>query len=136
MVTNYTGKPLTKPFSHFEIEKNENAKKFVKIGEKQSNEFNDYEFIDENPKTIKQKQLYYRLKMVDIDGLFNNSKIIYFENNLFSPQLRAGEANLSKIQAQFFSKFKIIRILRPSQLLICRVKFLKKYPIKQIINMI
>jgi hypothetical protein len=32
-VTNLTGKPLTQPFSHFEIERNENAKKFVKIGE-------------------------------------------------------------------------------------------------------
>jgi Concanavalin A-like lectin/glucanases superfamily/Secretion system C-terminal sorting domain len=69
--------------SHFEIENSENGKTFEKIGELKANggpsekvyyEFFDLQLINYN------SQLFYRLKMVDLDGKFKYSKIINIEN--------------------------------------------------------
>jgi Secretion system C-terminal sorting domain/Beta-propeller repeat len=69
--------------SHFEIEKSETGQIFEKIGEVKANggpsEKVDYEFID-SPFTTLNSQLFYRLKMVDLDGKFKYSKIINIEN--------------------------------------------------------
>ena len=66
--------------SHFEIEKSTNGIDFQYFGEQKATnrtENNDYIFTDKTP-TNKQ---YYRLKMLDFDGSFTYSKIIFIENN-------------------------------------------------------
>jgi Secretion system C-terminal sorting domain len=69
-------------FSHFEIEKSFDTSKFLKIGELKANldrnERQDYNFIDEN--ISGNATIYYRLKMVDLNGSYNYSKIISIEN--------------------------------------------------------
>ena len=71
-----------KAFSHFEIQKSVDAKKFEKIGEVIGNNGENYEFID-NSSLISHHSLlnFYRLKMVDIDGSFTYSKIVNIENS-------------------------------------------------------
>ncbi len=73
--------------SHFEIERSKNAKNFEIIGEVKANggpsEKVEYEFFD-SPLTPLNSQLFYRLKMVDLDGSFKYSKIINIENKLQS----------------------------------------------------
>ena len=57
--------------SHFEIERSNNGKDFIKIGEiagqGTSNSTKRYQFTDKNPGSAQQ---YYRLKQVDFDGKF------------------------------------------------------------------
>jgi trimeric autotransporter adhesin len=69
--------------SHFEIERSENAKEFEKIAEVNSkggpSEKVEYEFINQAP-PAPDGRAFYRLKMVDLDGSFKYSKIIYIEN--------------------------------------------------------
>jgi Secretion system C-terminal sorting domain len=64
-------------FSHFEVEKSEDSKKFEKIGEVKGNKAETYEFLDNSP--IKLEMGYYRLKMIDLDGSSAFSKIIIIE---------------------------------------------------------
>jgi hypothetical protein len=71
--------------SHFEIERSVDAKMFEKIGKVNANfvtkENNKYEFYDyQKLQTTNQKQFFYRLKLVDIDGKYNYSKIINIAN--------------------------------------------------------
>jgi Peptidase family C25 len=65
-------------FNKFEIEKSDDLKKFIKIGEvisqKNNGEKNEYEFIDKN---ISFGNNYYRLKLLDEDNKFKYSNIIY-----------------------------------------------------------
>jgi Secretion system C-terminal sorting domain/SprB repeat len=73
--------------SHFEIERSSpltpgdgiNSEKFEKIGSTNMNESKNYEFQDSNHHWGNGS--YYRLKMVDLDGKYSYSKIIYVENN-------------------------------------------------------
>jgi Secretion system C-terminal sorting domain len=65
-----------KAFSHFEIERSADAKKFEKIGEVKGSSGEIYEFTDNQNST-----LFYRLKMIDLDGKYSFSKIILIENN-------------------------------------------------------
>lgn len=69
--------------SHFEIERSENAKKFENKGQVKTNggpsEKVEYQFIDTQITKL-SSQLFYRLKMVDLDGSFKYSKIISLEN--------------------------------------------------------
>ena len=71
--------------SHFEIERSENAKIFKKIGEVNAkggpSEKVEYEFFDSQLTSL-NSQLFYRLKMMDLDGKFKYSKIINIENKL------------------------------------------------------
>ncbi len=73
--------------SHFEIERSETGKTFDKIGEVKANggpsENVGYEYIDQqtNSQLITHNtQLYYRLKMVDLDGKYTYSKIVAIKN--------------------------------------------------------
>ena len=68
-------------FSHFEIEKSTDSQLFAKIGEVKNcqKEINNYEFSDKNL-SDNADIYYYRLKMVDIDGSYNYSKIISIKN--------------------------------------------------------
>ena len=89
-------------FSHFDIEKSEDSKIFKKIGDVMGNsklsETFAYNYTDKNTSF----DSYYRLKMVDLDGKFNYSKIIFVakenqENNIseFYPNPNLGlETNL------------------------------------------
>ncbi len=67
-----------KNFSHFEIQRSSNAKVFEKIGQVKGNLSENYEYHDSTP-LIGAGGLY-RLKMIDLDGSFEFSKIIYIEN--------------------------------------------------------
>jgi hypothetical protein len=63
-------------FSHFDIERSLNGTLFEKIGETKANGSNsNYTFIDPNPFNT----MYYRLKINDLDGKFEFSKIISIE---------------------------------------------------------
>jgi Secretion system C-terminal sorting domain len=67
----------------FEIEKSIEGTKFDKIGvvkthNNNSNEINEYSFNDPN---ASNKVNYYRLKIVDLDGSFEKSKIIAVDGN-------------------------------------------------------
>ncbi len=95
----FTGKPIESGYqltwqssseinaSHFEIEKSYEGKSFVKIGEVKvnggKNENVNYGFLDQNsPLITYQSSLFYRLKMVDLDGKYSYSKTIYVENTI------------------------------------------------------
>lgn len=68
-------------FGHFEIQRSNDAKHFEKIGEMKSNESNNYEFSDNSQLATQNSQLiYYRLKMIDLDGKYTYSKIINVQN--------------------------------------------------------
>lgn len=70
-----------KAFSHFEIERSNDAKKFEKIGELTSNKSEFYAYLDNSPNLpFNSSIVYYRLKMVDLDGNFKYSKIINIDN--------------------------------------------------------
>ena len=65
--------------SHFEIEKSANGVDFQYLSEQKATnrtENNNYIFTDKTP----LNKQYYRLKMLDIDGSFTYSKIIFIEN--------------------------------------------------------
>jgi hypothetical protein len=66
-------------FSHFEIERSIDASAFEKIGKVNStNEISEainYDYFDKQTKNY--KLIYYRLKMVDLDGKFKFSKVIF-----------------------------------------------------------
>ncbi len=71
--------------SHFDIERSENGKTFNKIGEVKAtggpSEKVGYEYLDSKHLTTNIQQLsYYRLKMLDLDGKYEYSKIIFLEN--------------------------------------------------------
>lgn len=73
--------------SHFEVERNGpptpgggiSTGKFESIGKIAINESKFYEFQDSNPH--RGHGGFYRLKMIDLDGKYSYSKIIYVENN-------------------------------------------------------
>lgn len=65
-----------KNFSHFEIERSTNAMAFEKIGKVWGTKEEIYEFSDEQNTENPLTQAYYRLKMVDIDGSADYSKVI------------------------------------------------------------
>ncbi len=75
-------------FSHFEIQRSNpltpggeiTKQKFEKIGEKKSNESNNYEFLDITPPA--GVGWLYRLKMIDLDGKYSYSKTIFIENSI------------------------------------------------------
>lgn len=74
--------------SHFEIEKSENGKSFEKIGEVKANggpaENVEYEYIDNQNSNLitHNSSLYYRLKMIDLDGKYSYSKIVFLKNDI------------------------------------------------------
>lgn len=66
--------------SHFEIERSINGVDFTKIGSQtaRGNSISkfDYSYIDNDAANLGPLVIYYRLKMVDIDGTFSYSRII------------------------------------------------------------
>jgi hypothetical protein len=83
-------------FSHYEIERSLNAKIFKPIGKvlganTKNQENLSYSFIDDNQSgsvpgassgnTVSSFAAYYRLKMVDLDGSFQYSKIIFINDD-------------------------------------------------------
>jgi hypothetical protein len=61
-------------FSHYEIERSDTGEKFEKIDIVKAKGSNStYPYLDKKPSSTKT---YYRLKMVDIDGTFEYSKIV------------------------------------------------------------
>ena len=72
--------------SHFEIEKSINGVDFQYFGEQKATnrtENNNYIFTDKTP----SNKQYYRLKMLDFDGSFTYSKIIFIENKAKSNEI-------------------------------------------------
>lgn len=49
----------------------------MKLGEVKGDKNENYEFVDLTPASIN----YYRLKMLDLDGKYSFSKVIFIENN-------------------------------------------------------
>jgi hypothetical protein len=73
-------------FSHFEIERSENAKKFEKIGYANGNKSEYYSYLDTSS-PIGSGGAFYRLRLIDFDGKFSFSKIIsIFKNDQRLPQ--------------------------------------------------
>ena len=74
-------------FKKYEVERSSDAIVFSKIGEVAGRNLADYDFTDYNlpPASI----VYYRLKMIDIDGKFSYSKVIpiRLNNNFFNAQV-------------------------------------------------
>ncbi|MBO9611406.1 MAG: T9SS type A sorting domain-containing protein [Dyadobacter sp.] len=68
-------------FSHFEIERSADAKRFEHAGDMAFDAAKSrYRFLDSNPFKPSQT-LYYRLKMVDLDNTFAYSKILNVSSN-------------------------------------------------------
>ncbi|RYE21915.1 MAG: T9SS type A sorting domain-containing protein [Sphingobacteriales bacterium] len=70
-------------FKRYDIERSINGINFYKVGEVEGKNYANYSFEDaELPAAA---QVYYRLKMIDIDGTFSNSKTVVVRlNNYFS----------------------------------------------------
>ena len=74
-----------KDVSHFELERSQNGQKFESIGQitaRNKKQQSIYQFSDNKA----QKENYYRLKMIDNDGKFEYSKIIYLKNEAASDE--------------------------------------------------
>jgi hypothetical protein len=70
-----------KDFSHFEIQRSENAQKFENIGEVKGTGSESYEFVDSQLlDSIIDHLTYYRLRMIDLDGKYEYSKILSVAN--------------------------------------------------------
>jgi endonuclease I len=70
-------------FKKYEIERSTDGSGFYKIGEVAGRNLANYSFTDNNLPTA--NTVFYRLKMIDIDGQFSNSKIVSVRNaNNFS----------------------------------------------------
>jgi Surface adhesin CshA repetitive domain/HYR domain len=74
-------------FSHYEIERSYDAKSFKMIGKiagsgstKETLSYNYFDNTALNPNN--SKSVYYRLRMVDLNGSFEYSKIIFVENKI------------------------------------------------------
>jgi predicted extracellular nuclease len=66
-----------KSFNGFEIQRSTNSKVFEKIGFVKGSNLENYQFIDEN---LASEISYYRLKMIDLDGSANYSKIVVVQS--------------------------------------------------------
>lgn len=128
-----------KNFSHFEIERSSNAKSFENIGkifanENRPNNFSTYEFIDSQPNTspLGTGELFYRLKMIDLDGSSSFSKIIATENSLekssigqFYPNPSYGKSTI-EIIAKVNENWNITTFDLTGKLINTETKFLQK----------
>ncbi len=73
-------------FSHFIIERSEDGVVFNKVGQVKGTTETAYSFMDKDLPNA--KVIYYKLKMVDNDGKFKNSEIVFVKlNNNFSNAL-------------------------------------------------
>jgi len=89
-------------FKQFEIERSTDASNFNKIGQVEGRNLANYSFTDENLPT--RSIVYYRLKMIDIDGKFTYSKTIAirlnnnFSNALVYPNPTAGNLTIKLLE--------------------------------------
>jgi hypothetical protein len=75
-------------FDRFELERSNDAKKFRFVSKILfTPEHADYEFSDADARTFTnaQSQIYYRLKMLDLDGSYTYSRIVTLKFNDFGP---------------------------------------------------
>ncbi|CAN5736922.1 hypothetical protein BH11BAC4_BH11BAC4_13860 [soil metagenome] len=89
-------------FKKFEIERSTDAANFNKIGEVEGRNLANYSFDDDN--LPNRAIVYYRLKMIDIDGRFTYSKTIAirlnnnFSNALVYPNPTAGKLTIKLLE--------------------------------------
>ena len=89
-------------FKQFEIERSTDASSFNKIGQVAGRNLANYSFTDND--LPKRSIVYYRLKMLDIDGKFTYSKTVAvrlnnnFSNALVYPNPTAGELNIKLLE--------------------------------------
>lgn len=147
-----------KNFSHFEIEKSPlasplnsgggiSAQKFEKIGEVKGGNAESYEYLDASTSLSNQNStpsnqnsslipynssLFYRLKMIDLDGTFSYSKIIFIENkseNLevgnFYPNPSQGKASV-EITTNESGNWRITTFDLTGKVIHTETKFLQK----------
>jgi Secretion system C-terminal sorting domain len=100
--------------SHFEIEKSENGKTFDKIGETKANggpaENVSYEYLDQQNSNLitHNSSLFYRLKMIDLDGKYSYSKIISIKNESSNSNLKLyPNPAVNKLSVENFGENKI-----------------------------
>ena len=94
-------------FSHYEIEKSENTKEFKIIGKvlgtSSSKEIMNYSYLDKEvsgPSTFGMNNgAYYRLKLVDLDGKIDYSKVVFIKDKVSTTNISElfPNPNLSKI---------------------------------------
>lgn len=69
-------------FKQYQIERSSNGVDFTVIGSTNGQNLSNYHFIDNQLPSV--KAVYYRLKLVDVDGKFNYSKTVAIRLNGFS----------------------------------------------------
>lgn len=127
-----------KNFSHFEVERSSpltpgggiGSGKFEKIGEIKSDESKNYKFLDSTPPPGAGGL--YRLKMIDLDGKYSYSKIIYIENNFeksfisqFYPNPSLGKSSIEIITKES-GNWSIATFDLTGKLINTETKFLQK----------
>ena len=90
-------------FREYEVQRSTDGTQFLKIGAVAGRNLSDYSFTDNELPT--NSVVYYRLKMIDEDGKFKNSKIISvrlnnnFSNAIVYPNPAFGKLNIKLDQA-------------------------------------
>jgi endonuclease I len=98
-------------FKQYEIQRSTDGASFYKIGEVAGRNLADYSFTDHDLPAV--PVVYYRLKMIDIDGKFDHSKIVpvrlgnYFSNVLIYPNPAKGNLSI-KLQNTLTENSKLI----------------------------
>jgi Secretion system C-terminal sorting domain len=120
--------------SHFEIERSVDAKMFEKIGSLIANKSENYQFIDsQHLKSSIQHLIYYRLKLVDLDGKYDYTKIINIENShdnqivgQFYPNPAISDFSNIDINTKDIAEWTIATIDATGRILKTEKRFLKK----------
>jgi hypothetical protein len=100
-----------KNVSHFDIERSDDGVAFTKIGAVNAvsaNSTNSYNYVDAAPQNGTN---YYRLRMIDIDGRFENSKIISVRLNNTQPVRVFPAPAQSTITVQFAERFRQLEMV-------------------------
>jgi Concanavalin A-like lectin/glucanases superfamily/MBG domain/CARDB/PKD-like domain/Secretion system C-terminal sorting domain len=100
----------------YEIERSSNGRTFEKIGSVNAlnrSGTHKYATIDYNPWASAGTQIYYRLKMIDKDGIFRYSKIVSFSNSLFTGMHVSPNptSNMLNVQLQVNKGSHLIKIM-------------------------
>ncbi len=92
-------------FKLYEVERSIDGINFNKIGEVTGQNLANYSFTDNN--LPQQSQVYYRLKMIDIDASYSNSKTVAVRlNNNFSNALAYPNPTLGKLNVKLSEALK------------------------------
>lgn len=120
--------------SHFEIERSTDSKIFEKIGKVNANKAENYHFNDNSYLIVHHSSLiFYRLRLLDIDGKFTYSKIIYIENTdneaivgYFYPNPATGNSAEIEVKATGNGKWTITQFDPTGKLLFDETVYLLK----------